>query len=94
MNEKHLRLAERRGALLVRVGQQRADFARHAASLESVLAYGDAALRGVDWLKRHPLVVGAAVAASFVARPKRALRWFRRSFFLWRGWQAIKARLG
>lgn len=94
MNEKRLQLAERRGALLNRIAAQRSELAMHSAALASVLAYGDRGLRGIDWMKHHPLAVGAAVAALTVARPRRALRWAQRSFFLWRGWQALRSRLG
>lgn len=90
MNQRHLELAARQGALRLRIAQQREALAAHAAGLEPMLARGDAVLRGVDWLKHHPLAVGAAVAAAVLARPRRALRWARRSFMLWRGWQALR----
>ena len=50
-------------------------------------------LKGVDWLKHHPLAVVVAVASVVVARPQRAWRWARRGFFVWRGWQAIRNKL-
>jgi hypothetical protein len=67
--------------------------ARHAEPLQGALAKGDSVLKGVDWLKHHPAAVGVAVTVAVIARPKRAFRWARRSFFLWRGWQAIKSTL-
>lgn len=93
MNPKLLELATRHGALQVRIAEQRRQLVRHAAPLEAALNRGDAVLDGVDWLKHHPVAVGAAVAAVVVARPKRAWRWARRGFFLWRGWQSVKDRL-
>jgi hypothetical protein len=66
---------------------------RHAQPLEAALARGDAVLQGVDWLKHHPVAVGAAVAAVVVARPRRAWRWAKRGIFLWRGWRALRATL-
>lgn len=93
MNPKLLELATRHGALQARIAEQRRQLARHAAPLEAALAKGDAVLDGVDWLKQHPVAVGAAVAAVAVVRPKRAWRWGRRGFFLWRSWQAVKSRL-
>ena len=90
MNEKRLTLAVRHGALRARIDQQRRQLEQHAAPLEAALAQGDAVLRGVDWLKHHPGAVGAAVAAGAVARPKRAWRWARRGFFVWRGWRWAK----
>lgn len=90
MNEKLLELAARRGALAVRIANQREQLAREAGALDGVLSAGDAVLRGVDWLKQHPLVVGAAVAGAVVLRPRRALRWAQRGFFIWRGWRAMR----
>lgn len=93
MNPKLLELATRHGALQARIAEQRHQLVRHAAPLEAALAKGDLVLDGVDWLKHHPAAVGVAVATVAVARPKRAFRWARQGFFLWRGWQAVKSRL-
>lgn len=93
MNPKLLELATRHGALKARIAEQRRQLARHAVPLEAALAKGDALLDGVDWLKHHPVAVGAAVAAVAIVRPQRAWRWGRRGFFLWRSWQAVKSRL-
>lgn len=90
MNSKLLELATRHGALKARIDEQRRTLARQAVPLEIALAKGDTVLRGVDWLKHHPATIGAAVAAAVVMRPKRAWRWAKRSFFLWRSWQAIR----
>jgi len=93
MNPKLLELATRHGALQARIAEQRRQLAHHAEPLEAALARGDAVLKGVDWLKHHPLAVGVAVASVVVARPQRAWRWARRGFFVWRGWQAIRNKL-
>lgn len=93
MNPKLLELATRHGALKARIDEQRRQLARHAEPLQGALAKGDTVLKGVDWLKHHPAAVGAAVAVVVIARPKRAWRWGRRSFLLWRGWQALKGTL-
>ncbi len=90
MNSRLLELATRHGALKARIDAQRLQLARHVVPLEKALAVGDRALEGVDWLKHHPAVVGAAVAAVVIARPKRAWRWARRGIFVWRGWQTLK----
>lgn len=93
MNRKLLELATRHGALKARIDEQRRVLARHSVPLEAALARGDAVLKGVDWLKHHPAAVGIAILAAVVARPRRALRWARRGFFLWRGWRAIRTSL-
>lgn len=93
MNDKLLELATRQGALKARIEAQRRLLSQHALPLKSALARGDVVLQGVDWLKHHPVAVGAAVAAVVVARPKRAWRWAQRGFFLWRGWRALRTSL-
>ena len=90
MNRKSLELATRHGLLKARIDQQRKALAGHAVPIETALARGDPVLKGVDWLKHHPAAVGIAVFASVIARPRRAMRWARRGFFLWRGWQAVR----
>lgn len=94
MNTRLLELAARRGALRARIDAQRLAMAQHSQLLEVALERGDAVMRGVDWLKHHPLAIGAAVAAAVVARPKRAWRWAKRGIFVWRGWQALRALAG
>ena len=93
MNPKLLKLATRHGVLQARIDEQRRVLARHVVPLEAAFAKGDSVLKGVDWLKHHPLAVGVAVAAAVVARPRRAVRWVQRAFFLWRGWKAIRKSL-
>lgn len=90
MNPKLLELATRHGALKVRIDEQRRTLARHVIPLEAALARGDGIRKGVDWLKHHPAAVGAAVALAAIVRPRRAWRWAKRGFVLWRGWRTIK----
>jgi hypothetical protein len=94
MNEKLLELAARRGALSVRIAAQRAALTQHSTGLAVLLSKGDAALRGLDWLKQHPLAVGVAVAAAVVIRPRRTWRLVRRGFIVWRGWRIVRNTLG
>lgn len=90
MNPKLLELAMRHGALKVRIEQQRQVLVQQVAPLEAALARGDSVLQGVDWLKHHPAAIGVALAAVVASGPKRAWRWARRGFFVWRGWQAVR----
>lgn len=94
MNERALELARRHGQLQAKIADQRRALALHAEPVASLLDKGDRLLRGVDWLKQHPLAVGAAAAAVALLKPRGAWRWARRSFVLWRGWQALRASLG
>lgn len=90
MTARLLELAARRGALRARIDAQRETLARQVLPLERALEHGDSVMRGVDWLKHHPLAVGVAVAAAVVARPGRAWRWAKRGLLVWRGWRALQ----
>lgn len=90
MNEKLLELAARRGALGVRIATQRRTLAHEAEALSGVFSAADAVLRGAEWLKQHPMAVGAAVAGAVVVRPRRAFRWAKRGFLVWRGWRTLR----
>lgn len=93
MSPRLLELATRHGALKVKIDAQRSALAKHTGPVESALSRGDAVLRGVDWLKHHPAAVGAALAAAVLARPKRAWRWAKRGFVIWRGVQSLRKAL-
>lgn len=93
MNNNLLELAHRHGALKVRIEAQREALARHAKPLESVFALGDKAVAGADWVKHHPLPVGAALAVLAIIKPARAWRWARRGLFVWRGWKKMQSTL-
>lgn len=93
MNSKQLDLATRRGMLKARIDEQRRALSQHAVPLQAALARGDTVLRGVDWLKHHPLAIGAALAAIVVVRPKQAWRLAKRGFLVWRGWQLVRSSL-
>jgi hypothetical protein len=82
--------AQRHGALRERIAAQRRTLASHVAPLESALGGVDKALAGMEWLKAHPEAVGVAVAVAVVASPKRAWRWTKRAFFIWRGWRSVR----
>ncbi|MDR2187584.1 MAG: YqjK-like family protein [Azonexus sp.] len=91
MNAKALELAARRGALVERIANQRALLAQQAAGVERLCAGGDALRHGLDWLKQHPVAVGAAACALVLTRPRRAWRWAKRGLFLWRGWRSMRS---
>jgi len=85
-----MELALRHGALRERIAEQRRILASHAGPLERALGNADRALAGIAWVKTHPQVVGVAVAVVVVASPKRAWRWSKRFYFVWRGWQSLR----
>ena len=88
-----LDLAMRHGALRARIDAQRSDLARHVWPVERALDGADKVRDGVDWLKAHPEAVLAATATVVVVSPKRAWRWSKRGYLLWRGWRAVRETL-
>ena len=93
LSGRALELAHRHGALLARIEAQRAELARHTWPVESALAGADRVRDGIDWLKAHPEAVVAVTATVVVFSPKRAWRWGKRGYVLWRGWQAVRKSL-
>ena len=93
MNERLLELATRRGELTARIAMQRATIAAHAYPLAGVLGVADQAAAGVDWIKRRPAVIAAAVAVLLVLRPGRLLRWGRNALFIWRGFRMLRSKV-
>lgn len=94
MNQQRLlELAERRGELTAHIAMQRAAIAAHAGPVARLLGTADRAIEGTHWLKRHPQVVLAFVAGLAVVRPRRAWRWAKRAFFLWRSWKTLRTHL-
>lgn len=93
MSASRLEVATRHGALRARIAAQRDDLTQHVAPLETALAGADKVLAGVDWLKHHPAAMAAAVVVLVVASPKRAWRWGKRGFLVWRGLQTVRKSL-
>ena len=79
-----------RKPLVAEATRQRGTIALQFASLQGP---ADAVARGLDvfdWLRRHPLAVGAAVAVLVVVQPRRALRLAGRGVVLWRSLRMLK----
>lgn len=93
MNSDLIELAAKRGELKAKIAMQRDAVAQHVWPVSSALGAADRTLAVIGWIKRHPGALAAAVAAIVVAKPKRALRWGQRGFFLWKSWRALRSRL-
>jgi hypothetical protein len=93
LNDLHLR----RGRLLERIANQRATLTQEVQPVRSALFTADRLLDivyvGVDHVKRHPGLAALAVAAFFIARPRRIWRWSKRAFFVWQTWRAVRNKL-
>jgi hypothetical protein len=92
--QRRFELATRRGELTAHIAMQRATLAGHMQPAARLLGVADHAVDGAHWLKRHPQVIAAFIVGLVVVRPRRAWRWARRAFFLWRGWKVLRSQLG
>ena len=92
--QRRFELATRRGELTAHIAMQRATLAGHMRPAARLLGVADHAVDGAHWLKRHPQVIAAFIVGLVVVRPRRAWRWARRAFFLWRGWKVLRSQLG
>ncbi|MDR3323567.1 MAG: YqjK-like family protein [Zoogloeaceae bacterium] len=93
MNPRLLELREQRGMLRARAAAQRETLAAQGRTLAQVCAVVDQVQAGTTWVKRHPALVGVALAILVAAKPARLWRWTRRAALLWQGWQALRQRL-
>ncbi len=88
---RRLDRAERRGRLRERIARQRRDLGQALAPAGRALAWADRLAqrwqRAGDWLRAHPALAGALVAAAVLVKPKRSfglLRWALLGARLWR----------
>ena len=97
MAKSLIELSLQRGRLQERIATQRATLATQLRPVADALETTDRALagarRGVDYVKRHPGQVGAAVALLALLRPKGVWRWGRRAFVAWGLWKKARRTL-
>ena len=80
----------KRERLLARVAAQRDDLTMLAQQLEGPLKVADRVVAGVQYVRRHPVVLGAAVALLAVVERRRLWLWARRGFVVWRTYRALR----
>jgi hypothetical protein len=84
MNAKTLELALRKQRILFESAHLREDFTASLHGIAPLFHTIDRLRDGAGWLKRHAPLLLALGAGLLVARPRRALGWLRRGFFVWR----------
>jgi len=92
--QRRLDLATRRGELTAEIAIQRVALAGRVRPVERVLGTADRVVDGARWLRYHPQVIAAFAVGLVVAKPRRAWRWAKRAFFLWRSWRTLRSQLG
>jgi hypothetical protein len=77
----------RRERLLARSAAQRDELALLLAPLKGPLAVVDRGIAAAQYVRAHPGLVAVAAVIFVVLSPKRAFRWARRAFGVWRGYR-------
>ena len=84
----------RRERLLARSAAQRDELALLLAPLRGPLAVADRGIAVAQYARAHPGLVVIAAAVFVLLSPKRAFRWARRAFTVWRGYRWAARALG
>ncbi|MGA9992823.1 MAG: YqjK-like family protein [Thiobacillaceae bacterium] len=87
MNDKLIRLAERRERLIGQAAAQRLTLAQNIEPWRVPLALADQGLAALRFIKRHPAWIVGGVVLFGALRPGNVGRWLRRG---WVTWQVVR----
>ena len=88
MNRRRIaQIHARRERLLARSAAQRDELALLLAPLKGPLAIADRGIAVAQYARAHPGLVAIAAAVFVLLSPKRAFRWARRAFTVWRSYR-------
>lgn len=87
MNRRLAQIHARRERLVAKAAAQRDEVALLLTPWEAPLALADKGVAAATYVRDHPGLVLAAAAALAVLSPKRAFRWARRAYAVWRGYR-------
>lgn len=97
MNRRLDELLIERGRLLERITTQRYVLRHEVKPVHAALGALDRGIAKVNsvgrYLKSHPGLALAAVAALFLMKSRGMLQWAKRGFVVWQGWRALRDRL-
>jgi hypothetical protein len=83
MNNKLIRLAERREQLIAAADAQRTVLAQTVAPWRTPLALADQGLAALRYVRQHPEWIAGGVALFVALRPNRVGTWLRRGWLTW-----------
>ena len=93
MNQRLARLAERRGGLLERIAEQRAELAQAAEPLQARLRLADQGFAAIRRLRRQPaLIVLGVLLVAILRRRRRIFTWLKLGWRVWALGQALNRR--
>ena len=84
MNEKLIKLAEQRAALVARAAAQRAELSQALSSWRGPLNVVDRGWAVLRYLGGNPMVLGGVAAFLIALRPLRMVKWLPPGWLLWR----------
>jgi hypothetical protein len=84
MNEKLMRLAERREHLIAQAAAQRTALVQNIEPWRKPLALADRGLSVLSYIRHHPALLVGGGALFVASRPGRAVKWLRRGWVMWR----------
>jgi hypothetical protein len=85
-------LQARRAHLVALASRQRADIARGFEAWERAFSLLDRGISVWNFLKSHPLLLGAAMSLVVILRPRRAVTWLSSAVALWRLYRTARLR--
>ena len=86
MNQKLVRIIERREHLVAQAAAQRVALAQQIEPLRAPFTMVDQGLAVLRFIKRHPMLIVGGVALLTALRPGSPGKWLRRS---WVAWQIV-----
>ena len=90
MSSTPLELALKKQRLQIASERLRTDFGNSASGLMPAFVAADMAVAGAHWVRRNKELAVAIGVALLVIRPRSALGWARRAFFVWRTWRNFR----
>lgn len=86
-----IELARRKERLIARIEQQRIVISVACLQWRKPLSVVDRGIAIAIYLKSHPLVLAAGVAAAAIVGRRNLLHWAGRGLFVWRAWRSMNA---
>ncbi|CAB1367747.1 YqjK family protein [Denitratisoma oestradiolicum] len=90
MNARAIELALKKQRLQLRSAALRGEIAAAAAGMKPLFATVDRIGDGLRWLREHHQWAVAGLVALLAARPRAALRWGRRGWFVWQALRRLR----
>jgi len=90
VSPRMVELALKKQRLQLKSATLRSKLANQAGAWAPAFAAADQVWTGIAWLRRHPALPIALIAALLLARPRALLRIASRGWFFWRGWKRLR----